>query len=260
MFRMCRVIACAAVALALAGEGARSAHATPSTNFWAPSTPSVQGYGVMHLTYDTYFGSEALCPVDTGLEIGVLPWKGLQAEVGFDLFYPTDAPDGAVAAPLLLNAKVGGPEGALFGGSPAWSAGFYNVGFEEDVTDYNVFHAVIGKTFPRVGTLSVGGYYGLNEDLFRSSAGSLEQGGLMAGWVSPSIDVPLIDRIVLTWDVQAGENVLGGTGGGACFYVTPAVDVLMGPVFFFDPDLQPGGSDWMWSMQVDVDVSLFGAK
>jgi hypothetical protein len=240
----------------LAAAAPRPAAATPSTNFWAPSTPGVQGYGVLHLTYDTYFNHQALYPIDAGLTIGVLPGSKLQAEVGFDFFYPTFASSGPIKAPIQLNAKLGSPEGAFFAGSPAWSAGIYAVGFEEDVTDYDVLHAMVGRTFPGVGSLAVGGYYGLNPDLLRSASGAEERGGLMAGWFSPAIDVPVIDRVHLTWDVQTGENVLGATGGGVYLYVTPAVDVLLGPVFFLEKDLQPGRSSWMWSLQLDVDFDL----
>ena len=70
----------------------------------------------------------------------------------------------------------------------------------------------------------------------------------------------MIDRIHFTWDLQSGENVFGATGGGVYLYVTPVVDVLTGPVFFFDRDLQPGGSNWMWSGQLDVDFDLRGAS
>lgn len=248
----------AAVVLPISIAGA--AQATPSTNFWAPSTPGVQAFGVLHLTYDTYFNQKALYPIDTGLEVGVLPGKALQAEAGFDFLYPTVTSNGPIEAPILLNAKVGAPEDAYFKGCPAWSAGIFGVGFEENVTDYNVVHAMVGKTLPRIGSLAVGGYYGLNEDLFLSSKGEKERAGFMGGWFSPAIDVPAIDRIHLTWDIQTGKNVFGATGGGAYFYVTPTVDVLTGPVFFFDEDLQPGGSSWMWSLQVDVDLSLLGGK
>jgi hypothetical protein len=245
----------AAVMLSFAGL----AQATPSTNFWAPSTPAVQGYGVLHLTYDTYFDPSGLYPIDTGLQIGVLPGKSFQAEVGFDLLYPTVAAGDPVEFPILLNAKVGAPEDVYFKGCPAWSAGIYSAGFEKDVTDYNVLHGMIGKTFP-LGMVSVGGYYGLNENLFRSSEGEDQRGGFMAGWFSPAIDTPLIDRIHFTWDIQSGKNVFGATGGGVYFYVTPTVDVLTGPVFFFDENLQPGGASWMWSMQVDVDIPVIGGK
>lgn len=241
-----------------AAAGAPPAAATPSTNFWAPSTPALQGFKVLHLTYDTYFGNRALYPIDVGLTMGVLPWKSVQGEVGFDLLYPTASPSGPLGAPILLNAKLGAPENAYFEGSPGWSAGIYSAGFEEDVTDYSILDAMVGKTFPKVGSLSVGGYYGLNRDLFLSSTGADQRAGVMAGWFSPAYDVPLIDTIHLTWDIQSGKNVFGATGGGVSFYVTPTIDVLTGPVFFFDKDLQPGGSSWMWSMQLDVDVNLLG--
>lgn len=31
---------------------------------------------------------------------------------------------------------------------------------------------------------------------------------------------------------------------------------LTGPVFYFEPEVQPGGADWMWSAQLDVDIDL----
>lgn len=243
------------VALVVAALGPSAAHATPSTVFWAPSTPSVQPYGVLHLTYDTYFSRLAAYPIDAGLTLGVLPGK-LQAEVGFDLFYPTYASGQPVGAPFVFNAKVGEPEDASFKGQPAWSVGIFGAGLERDVNDQNAFYAMLGKTIPHVGFAQIGGYYGGNESLFRTAAGDEARSGLLAGWVAPSIDVPLIDKVVFAWDIQTGHNSLGATGGGATLYITPAVGLLMGPVYFFEPELQPGGSRWMWSMQLDVDVDL----
>jgi hypothetical protein len=249
-----RLVMSAVLAAGLAAPGI--ARATPSTVFWAPSTPYLQPYRKLHVTYDTYFSRNAAYPVDAGLTIGALPWQRFQMEVGFDLLYPTFSSGEPMGFPILLNAKVGAPEGAYFEGSPGWSAGIYSAGFEEDVTDYDVLHAMVGKTFPRVGSLSAGGYYGLNETLFRSSSGSDERAGFMAGWVSPAIDVPLIDKLLLAWDVQSGENVFGATGGGLYVYFNPDIDLILGPVYFFDPDLQPGGSRWMWSIQLDVDMGF----
>jgi hypothetical protein len=235
---------------------ARNAHATPSTTFWAPSTPYVQPYGVLHLTYDTYFGADAAYPIDTGLTMGVLPGKAFQAEVGFDFFYATVVGGEGVEAPIVLNAKVGAPEDVYFKGQPGWSFGVFGVGFEEDVNDQNALHFMLGKTFPKIGMPTLGVYYGLNEDLFRSADGEDERFGLMAGWSSPAIDVSLIDKLILCWDVQTGHNALGATGAGLYAYVTPAISVLTGPVFFFEEELQPGGSEWMWSVQLDVDLDL----
>ncbi|MGH7499102.1 MAG: hypothetical protein ACREL3_09665 [Gemmatimonadales bacterium] len=248
----------AAIALGLAVAVPRPATATPSTTFWAPSTPFVQPFGVLHVTYDTYFGAKAGYPIDTGLTIGVLPWKGFQSEVGFDLLYPSIDGTEPVNVPVALNAKVGAPEDTYFRGQPAWSLGIYGVGLKKGFNDQNVVHAVLGKTLPRIGSVSAGGYYALNEDLARSSDGKDARSGLLAGWLSPSIDVPRIDKIILAWDIQTGKNVLGATGGGAYFYFTPAIDLLTGPVFYFDKELQPGGSDWLWTVQVDVDLDLLG--
>src|SRR6266850_971300 len=243
-------------AIILAAALPRIACATPSTTFWAPSTPFVQPLGVLHVTYDTYFGSKTAYPIDVGLTMGVLPWKGFQSEIGFDLFYPSIAGSGAIDVPLVLNAKVGAPEDTYFKGQPGWSVGVFGVGFKKHFNDQNVLHAMIGKTLPHAGAASIGGYYALNENLFRSADGKEGRSGFMAGWLSPSIDVPRIDRIVLAWDIQTGRNVLGATGGGAYLYFTPAVDLLLGPVFFFEDELQPAGSKSLWTVQLDVDLDL----
>jgi hypothetical protein len=235
---------------------AAPASATPSTNFWAPSTPAVQPFGVLHVTYDSYFRAKAAYPIDVGLEAGLLPWQQLQLEAGFDVVYPTIAGGEVVGLPILLNAKLGGAEDAYFENSPGWSVGIFGVGFEDDVTDYNVLHAMVGKTLPVVGMLSLGGYYGLNENLFVGSDGDHHQLGLMAGWASPAIAVPYLDHINVTADVQTGNNVFGAGGVGAYLYFTPKVALLTGPVFFFEDSLQPGGSRWLWSVQLDVDVDL----
>jgi len=242
--------------LIVAAFRAQDAHATPSTTFWAPSTPYVQPYGVLHLTYDTYFGSRAAYPIDTGLTMGVVPGQRFQAEVGFDLFYSTVVNGDGVDTPIVLNAKVGAPEDVYFDGQPAWSFGIFGVGFEENVNDQNVLHFMLGKTLAHVGMPEIGVYYGLNEDLFRSASGDDERFGIMAGWYFPAIDVGLIDKLVFCWDIQTGHNVLGATGGGVYAYITPAIDVLTGPVFFFEKELQPGGTEWMWSVQLDIDLDL----
>jgi len=243
-------------AIILAAALPRTGRATPSTTFWAPSTPFVQPLGVLHVTYDTYFGSKAAYPVDLGLTMGVLPWKGLQSEIGFDLLYPSIAGSNAIDVPLVLNAKIGAPEDTYFKGQPGWSVGIFGAGLKKGFNDQNVIGAMIGKTLPRVGATSIGGYHALNENLFRSASGKVERNGFMAGWLSPSIDVPRINKIVLAWDIQTGKNVLGATGGGAYLYFTPAIDLLIGPVFFFEDELQPGGSKLLWTAQLDVDLDL----
>ena len=242
--------------LAALGATAAPAHATPSTVMWAPSTPALQGDRVLHLTYDTYFATDAAYPIDLGLTMGVLPWKQLQLELGADVLYATAGPDGALDVPIYFNGKLGAPEDTYFQWQPAWSFGIYNLGIESDVTDYDILYGVLGKTLPMVGALSVGGYYGLNDKLLVDVDGDAAQAGLLAGWFSQPIDVPLIDRIHLAADLQTGKNSLGAVGAGAYFYFTPTIDLLTGPVFFLEPDLQPGESSWMWSVQLDVDLDF----
>src|SRR5262245_38271516 len=75
---------------------AGAALATPSTVFWAPSTPAVQPAHVLHVTYDSYFARDAAYPVDVGLEVGLLHSTHVQAEVGFDALFPTFSPEGSV--------------------------------------------------------------------------------------------------------------------------------------------------------------------
>ncbi len=79
--------------LALAIVVPAVASATPSTTYWAPSAATCQGKYVPHVTYDTYYGKGTpipagtvpasgitAYPIDTGLEMGILPWGKLQAE------------------------------------------------------------------------------------------------------------------------------------------------------------------------------------
>jgi hypothetical protein len=236
------------------------AHATPSTTYWAPSTAACQAWRVPHVTYDTYFGKGPAAgsqgapnyPMDTGLTMGVLPSTKVQAEVGFDLLLPS--PD-----PLFLNAKLCTPESSLFKGSPALSAGIYNLGFKDGVTDYDVLHFMVQKSIPGGGYVAGGLYHGLgSEALFTSSEGKVVRTGALAGLFSPDIKVGVkgLKKINFTADVQTGKNVLGAGGAGVYVYFTDTISLLTGPVFFLDKALQPGGRRMLWTLQLDVDAPL----
>ena len=56
--------------------------------------------------------------------------------------------------------------------------------------------------------------------------------------------------------MQTGKNVLGAWGFGANVYFADNVSLLLGPVFFLDKDLQPGGRGTMFSAQLDIDIPL----
>jgi hypothetical protein len=240
------------IAAAASLAGAQGALATPSTVFWTPATTYTQPFLVPHLTYDTYFSELGAYPIITGLTVGVIPSDVIQGEVGFDLFYPSKG-----KAALLLNGKLTLVEDKLFNGQPGLSVGIMNVGFEKDVTDYNMLHATLGKGFS-FGTISVGGYYGLNDKLFVNAAGEKEQAGFIGSYVTPDVVLGLkgLEKINFFGDVQTGNNVFGAWGLGVGLYFTSAIDLLMGPVFFNEPTLQPGGVSWMWTMQVDVDLDF----
>ncbi len=244
-----------------------AAWATPSTTFWTPATTYVQPYLVPHLTYDSYVSEKSALQNTYGLTIGVLPWDKLQGEIGVDVLLP-----GYVGDNLLLNAKLGVPENAFGGWSPGISAGVYGVGFKSNWSDWDVLHAELSKTVPIVGTLVVGGYYALGPDtLFTSSAGEVNHAGFMGAWTSPDVNLGLtgLNKINFMADVQTGNNFLGAVGGGIGIFFTPAIDVLTGPVYFFDskttvqipgPRVALPGSDWMWTVQLDVDFDLRSPK
>jgi hypothetical protein len=245
---------------------ALAAQATPSTTFWAPSYTAIQPFLVPHITYDTYFWNKPasgfngspIYPVTTGLTMGILPWDDLQMEVGFDLLLPG-------GDPLLLNAKLGVPEDRLFAFQPSLAVGIFGVGTKTTTattvgTDYNMLYAQMQHTIPAVGGyLSVGGYYALQDRLFQASDGSgTQRAGFMGGVVSPDINVnlPWLSKINFAADVQTGKNAFGAAGGGITLFFTDKIDLLTGPVYFFDRGSQPGGRQWFWTVQLDVDLPL----
>jgi len=247
---------------------ASAVQATPSTTFWAPSTTAIQPFLVPHITYDTYFwkGNTAgqagspVYPITTGLTMGVLPWENLMLEVGFDLLLPS-------SDPFLFNAKLGVPEDKLFPFQPSFAIGIFGVGTKGSTdtelgTDYNILYAQVQHTIPSVGGyVSVGGYYGLQDKLLKGSDGSTNRAGFMGGFISPDINVnlPWLLKMNVAADVQTGKNVFGAAGGGLYFYFTDKVDILTGPVYYFDPASQPGGKQWFWTVQLDVDLPLRSA-
>jgi hypothetical protein len=243
----------AAVAAAVLAA-ATAASATPSTVYWTPATTYTQPFLVPHLTYDTYFSEGGQLQPDYGLTVGILPFDKVQAEVGIDLLVPGLHKDN-----LYLNGKVTLVEGALADWQPGVSLGIQSVGFKKDYSDYNHLYLTVGKTFG-IGTVAVGGYHGGNKVLYTSSSGKVEQTGFMASYTSPDIKVGLtgLDKIVFAADYASGNNYFGAWGVGAAFYFTPAISLLTGPVMFNDKDLMKAsyGSDFMWTVQLDVDFDL----
>ena len=235
--------------------------ATPSTTYWAPSTANCQAKGVPNITYDTYYGKGTpppgagapTYPIDTGLTIGILPSSKVQAEVGYDVLLPSSNP-----VLFFVNAKLCTPESTLFKGSPAISFGIWNVGFKKDVTDYNPVHLMFQKALPGNGYVAAGLYHGMSDVLFTNSDGKIVKTGAMIGFFSPDIPVGVkgLQKLNFTADVQTGKNVLGAGGFGLYLYFNQYIDLLVGPVFYLDSKLQPGGAKHLWTTQVDIDIPL----
>ncbi|MBI5419197.1 MAG: hypothetical protein HZA60_03820 [Deltaproteobacteria bacterium] len=257
-----RKTGCIAFAAALlCAVFAGAAGATPSTTYWTPATTDIQGFGVLHITYDSYFtvfktgSNKGDFPTDVGLTIGVLPYEKLQMEVGFDLLEPSDDP-------LFFNAKIGTPEGALFSGSPAINLGIFNVGTETDKnkvrTDQNIGHILFGKTIPVLGRLFAGYYLG-NAAVLKNSNGDTKNHGFMVGFdrgFLPTKDKAgnEFNRLVLAADYASGKNSFGGGGVGLYYYFNKDIDLLTGPVWFNDDGIN---GQWKWTLQLDINHNLF---
>ena len=241
--------------------GARIASATPSSTYWAPSVATCQAKYVPHITYDTYYGKGTpppglgapTYPIDTGLTMGILPWDKVQSEVGYDTLLPSSNP-----VFFLLNGKLCTTESSLFKGSPAIGGGIYNVGFKKKVTNYNILYVMAQKTLPFGGYVSAGLYHGTNDVLFTNSDGKIVKTGAILGAASPDINVGLkgLKKVLVVGDVQTGKNVFGAGGFGVELYFNDYIDLIVGPVFFIDKALQPGGKRTLWTTQLDVDIPL----
>jgi len=180
--------------------------------------------------------------------VGVSPSPEFLVELGIDTVEPSDHP-------LYFNAKLGTPEGALFGGAPAVNVGIFNVGTQSGSTNQNVVDGLLGKTIPGVGRLFAGGYVG-NDDVLRNAQGESEAAGFMVGFDRGLVPVkdPAgngYNRLVLCGDYASGKNALGGGGVGLYWYFTSSVSLLNGMVWFNEKAIN---GEWKWTTQLDVNV------
>ena len=217
--------------------------ATPSTVYWTPCTTYFQPFLKGHIGYDTYVRENSMLTNDYGFTIGVLPFEKLQAEIGYDALLPVASPATFKDA-NYLNAKIGWSENTLL--PVGFSAGIFNVGFDKDVTDYNVMYAVIGKTFDNIGTIAVGGYSG-NKELLKNDNGNADNNGFMASYTSPTLG-----KVILCADYMSGNNILSAWGAGVYYYFADNVTLLTGPVFPLSKQF-PGSDKMMWTLQLDID-------
>lgn len=232
--------------MAVAFEGA---YATPTTHIWSPST-DVQPFKLWHLTSDFYVPTETVDGVrpatitNFGLTVGVLPFKNLNAEVGVDHKSGT----GVDAYPIYFNTKIGIPEDAFGTTLPAFAVGIYDVGTEEDKTNFNVVYAKAAKTL-KLDELSLGrfsaGYFAGNPDLLRDGEDKDNHGVLLA-W--ERVMTEITDKLWVCIDYQGTESLYGALNFGFFYKFSDNVSTIFGYDMFNNRDFAD-----TFTVQVDID-------
>lgn len=110
----------------------------------------------------------------------------------------------------------------------------------------------------RVGRIHVGGYWGNPGSTLLHKAQtpteSKQNTGFMAAFDRGFMPVKdkegnAYSKLVLAGDYASGKNFIGGGGVGMYFYFTKDIDVLTGPVWFNDQDIN---GRWKLTTQLDI--------
>lgn len=213
-----------------------AAYPTASTHIWAPSTDT-QEWGTGHVTADIYVpveknrdGSRARTIADEGLEFGMLPFKNLRAEAGFD--FKTGYGD-LDSWPLYFNSKIGVPEDAYGPYFPALAVGIYDIGTKVHKTNYNVVYAKAAKTL-KVKDLSLGrfsmGYFWGNDDLLLDKDGNNDSNAVFWAWERTMTEIS--DKLWVCVEYQGTESVYGAFNLGSSWQFTKDISVIGGYQFY----------------------------
>lgn len=243
-------------AIGLCGLGASIATATPSTQVWIPST-DVQPYKTVHLNFDTYLrdganddGSRTAPLVVIGPTVGILPYRKIQAEIGFDFMSAGGAADNH---PLYFHAKLGTPEDSLYKYSPSIAVGGYNFGTKsgdvrdgELATNQNMVYGLVARTIPVLGRLSAG-YFAGNRKVLLDKDGDSDEKGLLLSWDRTMTEIS--DKLWMSVDYQGTDSALGALSLGASWAFAKNVSVLMG-YDIYNEELT-GGRNTV-TLQVDI--------
>jgi hypothetical protein len=239
--KLARILAAASAIVALTSS---MALATPSTQIWIPST-DVKSFKDIHIDLDNYarFASKASAGTNIyniGLSAGVLPLENVKLEVGVDfLKQDIEAYDNH---PFYFNAKLGTPEDA-FGikGLPAFAVGAFNLGTYDKnsfSTRQNLIYGLTAKTFPVIGRLSAGAYYGAERALATTNNPKNNNSGIMASWDRSMPEIS--DKLWLAVDYMSGNNANGEISVGGSWTFSKQVSLIVG-VVFFNPFYSPSG-------------------
>jgi len=227
------------------------AFATASTHIWAPSTDT-QAYGTGHITADVYIpaernsdGSRPDAITNSGLTFGILPFKKLNAEAGFDYKTGYGSLD---SYPIYFNDKLAIPEGAYGGYFPAVACGTYDVGTKTDKTDYNIIYGKAAKTVKLkdllLGRFSVGYFWG-NGKLLLDEDGDRDNHGVFAAWERTMTEIS--DKLWVCVEYQGTKSSYGALNLGFSWQFTKSTSVIWGYQFYNNRNLADTAT-----IQVDI--------
>lgn len=234
------------------------AFGTASTHVWAPSTDT-QAFGTGHVTADVYIPTErngdasrARTITNSGLTFGLLPFKYVHAEAGFDYKTGYGSLDNY---PMYFNAKVAIPEGVYKGVFPyaeffpGVAGGIYDIGTKTDKTNDNIVYVKTAKTFDikgfSLGRASIGYFWG-NDKLLLDQNGEKDADGILACWERTMTEIS--DRLWIAVEYQGTKSGYGALNLGASWKFTPNISVIAGYQFYNNRNLADTAT-----IQVDID-------
>ncbi|MBP6964380.1 MAG: hypothetical protein KBC96_08245 [Armatimonadetes bacterium] len=201
-----RTIFAALIILALAV----TAHATPSTLIWIPST-DIQT-GSVHLGIDAFLAEGGAD--DPATDFGLTFGDG-KIEYGLDYFEGIDDP-------LYLNAKALLKDESPT--SPRLVAGVYGLGTDGD-TSSSIVYLLASKTLSS-GRLTAG--YGVG----RKRALGGDNAMVLLGY-----DKMISDKWWAAVDYQGGESAFGALSAGVAYTFSPTTSLIVGYDWFNDSSL-----------------------
>jgi len=218
------------------------AYPTASTDIWAPNTDT-QPWGTGHVTADTYIpvsknrdGSRARTITNSGLTFGMLPFKKLTAEAGFD--YKTGYGDLDYRYPMYFNAKFAIPEDAYGSYFPAIAGGIYDIGTERNKTDYDLIYIKAAKTLA-LGSFSLGkfsfGYFWGNDKLLLDQNQEKDSNGIFCSWARSMPEIN--DKLWICVEYQGTRSSYGALNLGFSWQFTKDLSVLTGYQFYNNKNL-----------------------
>jgi hypothetical protein len=231
------------------------ASATASTHIWGPST-DIQAFKLWHVTSDFYLpvklddnGNRVSTVTNLGLTVGILPFKKVNAEIGFDHKSGLGVLDNY---PYYGNLKIGVPEGAFGKCCPGLALGILDFGFKEDYTDFNIAYAKIAKTVSlgktQFGRLSIG-YFTGNENLLLDGEGEKDNSGVMFAWERTINEIS--DKFWLCAEYMGSKSAYGTLNFGAAWKFAPNVSMIAGYDIYNDDAFLNTAT-----IQVDIDFSM----